>query len=755
MASEDGVPSVPRSDSGKELSIEEDGGSAALAILEHRLEEAEDRVMATLLEDEDADEDSVGSDDEKDPKESSTENEKSFERSESLLARCRLTQAWAAKYVAEVEAYIAKSEDEQETSIVKAVKEFLAQVYEDDPEMHAQQVIRISKAVEKNAGAKTFVLLSGCIALISHIMAVHRSSAKVQTSGCHLLELVAEDSDQIQNRIGGWEGIDAVLDAMTTHIDNVEVQTAASGALRTLTWAERNRETMLRHGAMQDLVQSMTTHLENAKLQEHVSGTIAHVVFGNHDSKKLCGTVGGVKAILDAMHKHPDVVSLQAQCCFALRNLSWDCKENHALMHEIKASDLIADAMRRHPRIPGIQDQGLAALSNLLFRDVMTYEESLEESSNASKQGLGDHSLQGLAFSALQSFSKNISIVRHAQSLLINLCDQLRTDHSKELQGIATHPNAAKLICKTAYIEGAVVEIPKNASKLMKVMCPVDDFLVGVRENGGLEVLLLALDIFVEGHPNDAAVIIEGLNAACSGSDESKSMFNKLGGVGKVAAHMLKVPKCEKFQERCCALLDIVSNGQFEATAINMENRPDAIRSVLAAMVIYIDSASLQEHGCSVMIKVAAASESDSNELCEVGAKPVVEKARSTHHGNPAVESLANQLLTLLVPNGDTSREGRGVTPRGNASSRLRSRSRTVQTAQRSRSRMDRSKSRDKGKGRGIGLAAVDEDSVGGDFDALEKPARHAGSKPEKKNRRGGRGKLSKNPMMSLETLPE
>eukprot|EP00173_Palmaria_palmata_P000690 Plantae.Rhodophyta-Palmaria_palmata.ctg13376.p1 GENE.Plantae.Rhodophyta-Palmaria_palmata.ctg13376~~Plantae.Rhodophyta-Palmaria_palmata.ctg13376.p1 ORF type:complete len:258 (-),score=37.84 Plantae.Rhodophyta-Palmaria_palmata.ctg13376:287-958(-) len=204
---------------------------------------------------------------------------------------------------------------------------------------------------------------------------------------------------------------------------------------------------------------------------------------------------------------------------------------------------------------------------------------------------------------------------------------------------------------------------------------------------------------------------------------------------------MLEHPDEKNFQESCCRLLDNISNGQFEATASNMTCRNEAMRSVVAAMILYPQSASLQEHACSVMIKVAATSQTDSDELCNLGARPVVEKARQEHSGNPAVESLANQLLTLLFPSGSDGREGRGQTPQGSSSSRLRSRSRTIQTGQRSRSRMDRSKSREKKRGPAMGtLAAVDENSSGdGNIVGAGKPKRSAGSKPEsRKGRRGG-----------------
>jgi hypothetical protein len=100
-----------------------------------------------------------------------------------------------------------------------------------------------------------------------------------------------------------------------------------------------------------------------------------------------------------------------------------------------------------------------------------------------------------------------------------------------------------------------------------------------------------------------------------------------------------------------------------------------------------------------------------------MGANPVVEKARVVHVGNPAVESLVNHLLTLLVPT-DNAKNARGQAARGNASSRLRSRSREVEKGGRSRSKMGHSKSPVRKKG--IQLESVDENPSAPDEESGE-----------------------------------
>lgn len=651
----------------------------------------------------------------------------------SVRNRRRLEPKW-------LEAFLSKKEVHEETAKANDMDDLYDLIYslatnEFKAVSVASGINSIAEAVYKYNAGKAFVRECGGLSVAIHAMAKCIEDPNVQIAGCKLLENEAEDDHQVQDLVGGLEGIDAILDAMTRHRDIIAVQDAAAFALRSLTWGEENRKTIVRHGVMHDLVKALEVHPNSPMLHEHIICTIAHCVFGNDEGRKVCGTVGAVKAILRTMKNYPDIVSLQAQCCFALRNLSWQCPENVTRMHENKAQDEIIATLIRFCRIPGIQDQGLAALSNVFGLDSQPLRNA---ANNANKE------LVTVVFKALKTFATHQSITRHAQTLFITIAESSKSSgNSVALKHILTYPDAAKIILRPiASPSSRNFNEVLNASKILKSIGSLDGMQADVRNCAGISTVLECLVQFAPSNISKAHHILDALNAICSGSDLSKQEFNKVGGVGKIAALMLENPKETAFQESCCMVLDNISNGQFEATAANMACRTEAMRAVVAAMILYPQSASLQEHACSVMIKVAATSQTDSDDLCGLGARPVVEKARMEHSGNPAVESLANQLLTLLIPSGKDGREGRGSTPQGSSSSRLRSRSRTVQTGQRSRSRMDRSKSREKKKRPGFGgLSAVDENS-NGDLNAEEgagKPKRSAGSKPEsRKGRRGG-----------------
>lgn len=674
-----------------------------------------------------------------------------FSRSASLENRKRLTEEWITNARANFDGFVASWNEDGQEEVVEALQALFSSAADDKDEV-LERMQTIVSLLPGNRPGQKIVRDSGGLSGVCHFTGTNISDTRIQIAGCELLKAVAEDEQEVQDVINNAEGIDTILDAITSHKTVWEVQNAGACALRCLTWGEENRKTMLRHGAIVHLVDALKAHSECAQVQENIVCTIAHSVFRNEAGRKVSGRVGAVQVIVSAMKNHPDVVSLQAQCCFALRNLSWQCASIHKLMYEHNADQAILDAMIKFPRIPGLQDQALAALANLMASTI--YDTNADIKTKNVPQFLD------ILFTALHTFPSNAAIVRNSHILLLTMCEVYSSTNSAETQEmLLKYPNAAKIIVRSVRTRERSIYSARSVAKLIRCLGTDDVFSVAVRDHGGIEAMLDCLDQFAKSKTEDCVVLIYGLNVLCSGNDDTKDRFNSKDGVLKIANLMTAQIKSENFATACCMLLDTVSNGQFEATASRMSHREEAAQAVVPAMVHYISSAQFCEHACSVMIKIAATSFEDSNLLYMAGAKENVEKSLVTHAGTPGVESLANQLLTLLGPASE-GRGGREATPRGNASARLRSRSRAVELTQRSRSRMDRSKSRERGL-RGPGLAPVDENSDGQTSASAAskgagKPKKKKGSKPEgRKGRRGGgRAPISAMTMLN-KTLPE
>jgi hypothetical protein len=661
-----------------------------------------------------------------------------FVRSDSLMARKRLSSSWRATYADTLETADNLHHDGMaELLAASKIKTSIPNIID--------AMRRIVAVAEDNIEAKAFIISSGTLGLAMHFAAVHILDAGIQIAACKLLTCAAVDDDHVQEEIGSLEGIDAILEAMMGHRETPEVQQAAVHALSALMWGQTNRATMLRHGAMIDIVEAMKANPKNAVLLEAACGVIAQVVYGRPESRRLVGAAGGVEAIIVAMKTYPTKLTLQAHACFALRNLVWKCPQNRAIMLRHDADTLLMATMEAFPKIPGLQDQALVAIESLVEEDIRALQLMVPTDSLRKP-------IQFLIMSTLRVFTNNKSIVANALSLLLTVCEVAKINRMALIKQVAELPSAGNIICASIR-DTAVRSFASvlDVVSLLKLLCVVSSFQRSVASAGGIPLLLDCLEQYIETNAESCGELFDGLNAIVSGSDENKRSFNSAcNGVSRVSSIMLKHPHIENVQLLGCNLLDNISNGQHEATAENMSNRQDAMKAVIAAMASYPMAAKLQEYGCSVMIKVAASTPEDSNELVHAGANPIVEKARTSHAGNPAVESLANQLLTLLVSS-DSSREGRGGVARGNASVRLRSRSRAVEKGARSRSRMDNSKSPVKDRGRG--LAPVDENSTPEDIDEQEaKAMRRPGTKPvSQRSRRGGRDSAAS----TLEAVPE
>lgn len=163
----------------------------------------------------------------------------------------------------------------------------------------------------------------------------------------------------------------------------------------------------------------------------------------------------------------------------------------------------------------------------------------------------------------------------------------------------------------------------------------------------GIELCLGAFDMIV----TERRTTLDALGALgtfLSRRDDCKVKFNNMDGVGEVVKVMTRNPDDEEINIECCKILDFAAEGQL--TSANMLKEKGGLRTaILSVMSIFSHSASIQENACSVLIKLAAISEKDTEELVNAGAREIVQMVQVNHKGNPAVESLSNQLLAVFV----------------------------------------------------------------------------------------------------------
>lgn len=590
----------------------------------------------------------------------------------------------------------------------------------------------------------------GGVQLTIHTMAISMPYADLQSTGCRILADVAEHDAIIQEDIGKFEGVNAILDTIRFHLSNVQAQTHGMRAFRNLTWSSMNRARFRALGALGCLVQSMLVHPSDAKLQEYAASTIAHVVEDCCKSRKVIGSAGGIGAITNAMRAFGSNAALQTECSLSVRNLSLNCFPNAVAFRESDTIDLIFSAMRSHPRLPVLLNQALGAVGNIFALD--------EAARNAF---LGNEKFEArllLIVGALDSYPADAEIAQNGCAILLQLCVFESTadiTNVRRFIGIANSAQALVTVLKCA------IEL-RNHQTLQQV-CLLIQFLCAAEESRGelgradcVHVLLAAIEANATSEEHVCVFLLVTLSAALSGDDTNKVIFSNANGAVHIHNMMSANSNTQRIQEEACTLLDNAADGQQETTANLMSNKQESIAAIARAMADFPMSASLQESGCSVLVKIAGVSAEDSSEIVTLGARAAVEKARSNHAGNPAVESLANQLMSLLTAD-SFRRGGRGVTPKGSASSRLRSRSRTVGQLGRSRSKVDRSKSPTRRGGRrGRGSKTSAPNSLKALPEIADEEEREEGEKPRKTTNRGRTsGRKGRTSLQTLNTVLE
>lgn len=267
-----------------------------------------------------------------------------------------------------------------------------------------------------------------------------------------------------------------------------------------------------------------------------------------------------------------------------------------------------------------------------------------------------------------------------------------------------------------AAVECAGVPDVEPFARLVALLCVSAEFRRRAGELGVQAVLLYALRVERTGGLTVALFCaVAGLLAGCDGN---KRLFCGSGGVEVVMARMSEHGGDAAVVEQGCKVLDLAADGQNVTTDMLLEDRITPAEYVKQAMLNHPDVARLQEYGCSLLIKIASVSESDTAQLNRCGVMTAVEVAILKHGADASVASLGNQLLALLK----SDRYGRSTTRERSADgSRFRSRSRTL--GERSRSKKNRSASPSRDRKFSAGRLAMLQAKAGGPGMGLPKKA--------------------------------
>lgn len=543
----------------------------------------------------------------------------------------------------------------------------------------------------------------GGVPLIVQAMTKGVADEALVVASMRLLEVVVATSTELASLVGvSFGGVEAVLEGICRHRRSLIVQSVALRVLLILVRVEAARGHCMDHlDGMWLVLDVMRTHQHDNRVQAYGCHLLASLAFGSSDARELIGSAGGFGVIVGALSAAGAEPATKVVACTAVRNLAWMNATNHRRLAVVHGVEAVLAAVADHPDNQAVNEQALGALGNISFLDARLQERILSNGGvSACIKSLAAYCeksgcVSENALTVLSNLSENdVGHIRPVGRELVATSGTLRL----VVGTLGRYMGRPPLVMKSCNLLRSLCYETANRRRLGLVdgvrtlLGILDAYPVEASSAAGVfvgEGIAPGLGVglpFVERPANQslsAATVHSEVHWALAtlvaGDDANKDALGLLGGLPKVLASMAALPTDQAVQRCGANLLDTAADGN--AHNIQRALVAGALTVVYAAMQAHLEVESIQEHGCSFMIKLTAESGTTSQSLTSRGAEAFLDTVRKTHSTSPTVVSLANQLLSLIAADaaaGD-GRGGRSATGRGGgASARLRSRSRAA-----------------------------------------------------------------------------
>lgn len=205
-------------------------------------------------------------------------------------------------------------------------------------------LINLAKLV---ASHRSIAEKGGILAIVK-AMEHHRHDAKIQQRGCiAFLNLSANTNSQeqffpsygstlwsksilqktssssSQSLLAGNGGIDAIIQAMKTHVGDSSVQLYGFSALMNLAVDRSNQQFITNRDGIRTMITAMRALANDRIVQKRGCDTFIQLAFDKYNRKSIIENEG-VETIMHAMHVHKDDECIQTACCQALFFLGKD-----------------------------------------------------------------------------------------------------------------------------------------------------------------------------------------------------------------------------------------------------------------------------------------------------------------------------------------------------------------------------------------------------------------------------------------------
>lgn len=212
-----------------------------------------------------------------------------------------------------------------------------------------------------------YALEGELIELAAAAMAKNVENCGLQEHGCAVLANLAVH-EKARRRIRDCGGCDNIVVSMIVNPMDVGVQCQALVALRNLCVKDDENKVLLANaGAIDAIIQAMQNHRDEVQIQARASWVLS-VIGVNEDNKLYIGENGGSECIVRSMWDYPDDLGIQEKGCRALWTLSVKTQNRDSIL-DVDGISAIIVAMKNHASEPDIQERGCGVLCNMAAND--------------------------------------------------------------------------------------------------------------------------------------------------------------------------------------------------------------------------------------------------------------------------------------------------------------------------------------------------------------------------------------------------
>lgn len=561
-----------------------------------------------------------------------------------------------------------------------------------------QILTRLCNVLQDSPDSRHQFLHAGGLPILVHFVVINPDDPTAHTIAYRAIAAISDHNGTPVQALIASEVIEVVCESCTKFNDNSTFVRTAVVIFKILSSYEVLRKHMQTYTVIVSLFE-IFKHLmcSDPKLDSAplciatLMSIIASLVYQSSVCRVIVEENSFILLILHAMEKYKLSEDVQYCGALAIKNSIYQCPSNVRCFLDGKGLDVMFSNIAAYPESKPVLRHSVGTILNTVM------------SSDDAKKAilLKEDFLIGLC-NAFITETIDLDVAYPFISVWVYLCEY---DVGTDRIGVS---NVANSVIKT----GATTMIHEclrfshesRKADLFLDICHLKNLLLLVgsfrqpkdkasikRFEDSVGIFMEALETFKDAH-HMTVPILQILEDTMSGHDDCKIKFNQVSGISKIVSVMRQNRRNAVVNDKCCKVLDTAAEGQLAISAI-VEGKEAMCAAIMTCMADFSDNASVIDHACSLLIKIAVRSKADANRLVEAGARNMVQMAQMKHQGNAVVESLTNQLMALLADVGTENRAGQMIGPRGTAGQRMRSRSRTIEDPSSVRTRANLSKS--------------------------------------------------------------